>query len=129
MIFALELCFDLDASLIFSVLYGTNKILRAIINFNFFQSFEGSGGRFISFQLYLITKGLRLDVLSGLLLICLWLNAAIKHIESNYHHCYFQDLLLLFYFLPIQENLYIILLFLDLFFEDNNNTINQYDKK
>ena len=31
----------------------------------------------------------------------------LKHMESNYYH-YFLDLLLLFYFLAIQENLYII---------------------
>ena len=75
----LKLYFDLYASLISSVLYGTNKILRAIDLFdsNFFQSFSYFSGKFIPFQSYWSIKGLRLDILSGWFLICLWLNAAI----------------------------------------------------
>ena len=46
----------------------------------------------------------------------------LKHTESNYHH--FQDLLLLFYFSTIQENLYMIHPFSNLLFE-GGNTINQ----
>ena len=45
---------DLYASLTFSVLYGTQKILRAIVllfKSNFFQSFE-CVGKYFSFQLY-----------------------------------------------------------------------------
>ena len=48
----------------------------------------------------------------------------LKHTESSYYH-YLLDLLLLFYILIIQENLYIIHLFLNLFFE-GVNTINQH---
>ena len=52
----LKLCFDLHASLIFSVLDGTNKMLRVtyylIINSNVSQSFDQCGGKSISFQLY-----------------------------------------------------------------------------
>ena len=51
----------------------------------------------------------------------------LKHTESSYHH-YFLDLLLLFNFSAIQENLYMICLFSNLFFE-GGNTINQYYKK
>ena len=52
----------------------------------------------------------------------------LKHIESNYCH-YFLDLLLLFYFLTILENLYMMIwFFLDLFFEDGN-IINQHYQK
>ena len=46
MIFTLKIIFDLYASLIFSVLYGTNKVLRAIallFNSDFFQSFWCDG--------------------------------------------------------------------------------------
>ena len=49
----LKVCFDLYASLIFLVLCGTNKILRAIVLLfcsNFFQSFE-CNERSIPFQL------------------------------------------------------------------------------
>ena len=49
----------------------------------------------------------------------------LKHAESNYHH-YLLDLLLLFYFLVIQENLHIMSLFLNLFFEDDNKINSQY---
>ena len=85
----LKLCFDLNASLIFSVLYGTNKISRAIdllFDSNFFQC-SLCDGKFIPFQLYWLIKGLSSVVLSGWFLISLWFN----------HH-YFLDLLLLFYF-------------------------------
>ena len=47
----------------------------------------------------------------------------LKHTESNYLH-YFLDLLLLFYFSAIQENLSMIRPFLNLFFE-NDNAINR----
>ena len=120
------------ASLIFSVLYGTNKILRAIVllfNSNFYQSF-GCNGNTISFQSYWLIKGLISDILSGLFLFFVffhylmqWLN----HIESNYRH-YFVDFLLLFYFSTIFENLYLIRLFPDLFSE-YGNTINQHFQK
>ena len=59
---------------------GTNKILRAIdllYDSKFFQSFGGCDGKSISFQLYWLIKGLRLDIFSGWLLICLWFNAGI----------------------------------------------------
>ena len=51
----------------------------------------------------------------------------LKHTESNYHH-YFLDLLLLFYFLAIQENLYVIHLFINLIFEDDNTIDLHYQK-
>ena len=51
----------------------------------------------------------------------------LKPTESNYHH-YFLDLLLLFYFLTIQENLYMIHLFSNLFFEGDVR-INRYYQK
>ena len=50
----------------------------------------------------------------------------LKHTERNHHH--YLDLLLLFYFLAIKENLHMIHLFLDLFFEVDN-AINQHYKK
>ena len=51
----------------------------------------------------------------------------LEHIESIFHH-YFLDLLLPFYFLTIQENLYVIHLYLNLFYEVYN-TINQRHQK
>ena len=93
----LKLCFDSHASLIFSVLCGTNKILRAIFLLfcsNLFQSFE-CDGKSISFQLYWSIKGLTFDILSRWLLIY-DLMQRLKHIESNYLH-HFLDFLLLFY--------------------------------
>ena len=51
----------------------------------------------------------------------------LKHTENNYHH-YFMDLLLLFYFSTIQENLYMIHLFSNLFFEGDVR-INRYYQK
>ena len=51
----------------------------------------------------------------------------LEHIESIYHH-YFLDLYLLFYFLAIQENLYMICFYLNLFYEDYN-AINQHYQK
>ena len=76
----LKLCFDLYASLIFSVLYDTNKILRAIVllfNSKFFQSFC-SDGKSISFQLYWSIKGLILDILWGSFLMFWQFNATVK---------------------------------------------------
>ena len=49
-------------------------------------------------------------------------------IESNYQHIYWLNLLLLFYFLSNQENLYVIYHNLDLFY-DNCNTIIQHDQR
>ena len=63
----LKLCFDLYTSLIFSVLYGTNKTLRAIdllFSSKFFHSFEFDG-KSISIQLYWSTKCLIFDILCG----------------------------------------------------------------
>ena len=51
----------------------------------------------------------------------------LQHIESICHHC-FQDLLLLFLFLTIMENLYMIHRDLDLFY-DIYNTIGQHYQK
>ena len=110
MIFTLKFCFDLYANLIFSVLYGANKILRAIallFNSIFFQSFEESSGKFISFQSNWLIKDLIFDIPWGIFSMFHDLMQRLKHMESNYYH-YFLDLLLLFYFLAIQENLYII---------------------
>ena len=59
--------FDLYARLIVLVLYGTNKILRAIALLfcsNFFQ-FSWCDGNSISFQLYLLIWGLICDIFSG----------------------------------------------------------------
>ena len=47
----------------------------------------------------------------------------LKYTESNYHHD-FLDSLLIFYFLAIQENLYMNRPFKNLLFEDDN-TINR----
>ena len=68
------------ARAISSVLYGTNKILRGIdlsFDSNFSKSFFSFDGKFIPFQSYWSIKGLRLDILSGWFLTCLWFNAAI----------------------------------------------------
>ena len=51
----------------------------------------------------------------------------LEHIESICHH-YFQDLLLTFYFLAIQGNLYMIYVYLNLFYE-NYGAINQHYQK
>ena len=52
----------------------------------------------------------------------------LKHTESNYHH-YFLDLLLLFYYVAIQDNLYMMIPFCsDLLFA-NYNIINQHYQK
>ena len=48
-----------------------------------------------------------------------------KHIESNFYH-YFLGLLLLFCFLAIQKNLYMMIPFCSDFFFEDGNTINQY---
>ena len=53
-----------------------------------------------------------------------YLMQQLRHTKINFHH-YFLDLLLFFYFPTIHENLYMIRLFSDLFFE-GGNTINQY---
>ena len=93
-----KVCFDLYASLIFLVLCGTNKILRAIVLLfcsNFFQSFE-CDGKSISFQLYWSIKGLIFDILWGFFQCFDDLMQQLKHTENNYHH-YFLDLLLLFF--------------------------------
>ena len=117
------------ANLIFSVFCGTNKMLRAIILLfcsKYFQIFE-CDANFLSFQLYLSIKGLIFDIVFGWLLICLWFNATVKAYWKQLHH-YFLDILLLFYFWTIQENLYMVRLFSKLFFECGN-TINQnYDE-
>ena len=63
----LKLCFDLYASLVFLVLYGKNKILRAVFLLfclKFFQSFEYDG-KPISFQLYWSIKGSIFVILWG----------------------------------------------------------------
>ena len=48
----------------------------------------------------------------------------LQQIGNNFHH-YFLDLLLLFYFSTIQENLFMILPFSNLLLE-GGNTMNQY---
>ena len=50
------------------------------------------------------------------------------HIESICHH-YFLNLLLSFYFLTMQENLYMIHLYLNLFYEVYNAINQQYQKQ
>ena len=100
-------------------------MLRAIILLfcsKYFQIFE-CDANFLSFQLYLSIKGLIFDIVFGWLLICLWFNATVKAYWKQLHH-YFLDILLLFYFWTIQENLYMVRLFSKLFFECGN-TINQ----
>ena len=81
MIFTLKFCFDLYANLIFSVLYGTNKILRAIallFNSKILQSFEGSSGKFISFQSSWLIKDLIFDILWGIFSMFSWFNVTPK---------------------------------------------------
>ena len=128
----LKLHFELRAVFIFLVLYGTNKILRAIdllFNSKFLQYFCCFGGKSISFELYWSIKGLISDILWGSFLLFFYnLMQRLKHIENNYYH-YFLDLLLLFYFLSIQGNLHMIhLFFLGLFYEVDN-IINQHYQK
>ena len=48
--------------------------------------------------------------------------------EGTYCH-YYLDLLLLFYFLTIQKNLYMIDFYLNLFYEDYNEINNHYQKQ
>ena len=81
MIFTLKFCFDLYANLIFSVLYGPNKILRTtalLFNSKFFQSFEGSSGKFISYQSNWLIKDLIFDILWGIFSMFSWFNATLK---------------------------------------------------
>ena len=76
----LKLCFDLYASLIFLVFYGTNKILGAIVLLfcsRFFQPFECDGNS-ISFQLYWSIKGLFFDIFCGSFLLFWQFNATVK---------------------------------------------------
>ena len=117
------------ACLTSSVLWGTDKVLRAIdllFDSNFFQSFL-FGGKFIYFQLYWSIKGYIFVILSGLLWFFDNLMQQLKHIESTYHH-YFLDLLLSFDFLTIRENLYMIQFYLSLVYEVHK-AINQLYQK
>ena len=52
----------------------------------------------------------------------------LEHIEGIFHH-YFLDLLLPFYFLTIQENLYVIHLYSNLFYEVHNTINQRYQKQ
>ena len=127
----LKLCFDFCAILIFSVLCGTNKIIRVIVWLfcsNDFQSgkrinkyFPECDGKSISFQLCWSIQGLFFDILSGWVLICLWFNATVKaywkQLSSLFFGFYVVFLLLFF---TIQENLYMIHLFSNLFFKGGN---------
>ena len=64
----------------FSVLCGTNKILRAIVLLfwsNFFQFFE-CDGKSISFQLYWSIKCLIFDIFWGVFAMLWWFNARIN---------------------------------------------------
>ena len=49
----------------------------------------------------------------------------LKHIESTCHLSHFENLLLSFYFLAIQENLYMICLYLDLYNESTPSKVKQ----
>ena len=69
-------------------------------------------------------KGLTFHILWGFFQCFDDLMPQLKHTENNYRH-YFLNLLLLFYFSTIKENLYMICHFSNLFFEDGNE-INQY---
>ena len=73
------LCFDLCASLIFLVLCGTNKALKAILLLlcsNFFQSFEWWKTYF--FPIILINKRFNFRYSFWMILICLWFNVTVK---------------------------------------------------
>ena len=60
-----------------------------------------------------------LDILCGFFLFCSYLMQQLEHIESIFYY-YFWDLLLPFYCLTILENVYMIHLYLNLFYEDYN---------
>ena len=52
----------------------------------------------------------------------------LKHIKNNYHH-YFADLLMVFNFPSIQENLYMIHSISNLLFEGGNTIIQYYQEQ
>ena len=82
------LCFDLCASLIFLVLCGTNKVLKAILLLfcsNFFQSFEWWKTYF--FPIILINKRFNFRYSFSMTFNLFHdLMQRLKHTESNYHH-------------------------------------------
>ena len=97
------------ASLISSVLYGTNKILRAIVllsNSNFFQSFCGCNGRSISFQLYWLIRGLIFDILCGSFWTFWKLNAMAKAYWKQLLSLFFGFILAFLFFSHFRESIY-----------------------
>ena len=98
-------------SYFFSILWYSVALLSVMENLFFFQ-------------LYWSIKGLIFDILSGWLLICWWFNATVKAYWKQLSSLFLR-LIVLFYFLAIQENLYMIHFFSNLFSE-GGNTINQY---
>ena len=84
----LLLYFDIYACFICLILYVTYSIFKAIVLLfcsSFLQSFECEGNS-MSFQILLLIKGLRLEILSGWWLIFWWFSAAAiaywKHLWS-----------------------------------------------
>ena len=76
----LWLYFDLYASIIFSVLWGIYKTLKAIdllFDSNFLQSSTGFAGNSIPFHSYWSIKGLIFYILCGYFLMFWWFNATV----------------------------------------------------
>ena len=114
----------------FSVLYGANKILRAIVLLfcsNFFQSFECDGNS-IPFQLYWSIKGLIFDILWGSFLILLWFNASVTAYLKHSLSLFFGFNIASLCFIQLGESIYDPPFYSNLFHEDYN-TISQHFQK
>ena len=125
MIFTLKLCFDLYASLIFSVLFGTDiKSNFFIVLFKPFPAFW-VWWKVYFFPIILINERSNFGYSFRIFFSMFWwFNATAKAYWKQLSTLFF-GLLLLFYFSTIQENLYISASFQTSFLKVMNS-INQY---
>ena len=126
----LNLYFDLYASLMFSVLYGTNKILREIdllFNSNFFQPLR-SDGKSISFQLYWLINGLIFNNFCGSFLTFWQFNGMVKVYWKQLLSLFIRFIVDFLFFSHLGESNMMITFCSDFFFA-GYNIINQHYQK
>ena len=122
------LYFDLYAGLFFSIvwyIYIKSNCSNVLFFFYFFQSFWCDGKTISFLIIYWLNKRFNFDILWQCLSIFWWICATVKAYWKQLSSFLFFGFIVALLFLTIQENLHMILLFSDLFHE-NNNTKNQH---